>query len=339
MISSFLYIGQYQEGSTSGMRANALKQLLSPSEFHIINTNIPFAKADRLSRSFGFRYKFGPIVNRINQYVIDNLKAEYFDIIWVDKAIFITPTTTKYLKRRCFKLIHFTPDCAFYQNKSGLFNKSIKHYDFLVTSKSFEIGQYLKFKDEAGLILVSQGFDSTIHSSRIEFENKKDQIVFIGLNEPHREYVIKCLLEEGLIICLAGKNWKKFSIKNRKYENLIYYGSSLINADYSRLISESKLALGLVSKRFPELHTTRTFEIPACGTALVTEKNEETSKFYNEDEVIFFNDINELTYKLKYLLDHPNELKGISDKGQKRVHDGKFDYSSILSNILMRIME
>ena len=34
---------------------------------------------------------------------------------------------------------------------------------------------------------------------------------------------------------------------------------------------------GLLAKWVPELHTTRTFEIPACGTALVTERNSETA--------------------------------------------------------------
>lgn len=44
-------------------------------------------------------------------------------------------------------------------------------------------------------------------------------------------------------------------------------------------------ARGALSRRFPERHTTRTFEIPACGTVLITEWNEEISVFLGEKSV------------------------------------------------------
>ena len=97
--------------------------------------------------------------------------------------------------------------------------------------------------------------------------------------------------------------------------NLKFLGEGLFNDAYAKAISSAHLSLGLVSKRFPELHTTRTFEIPACGSVLVTERNTETSQFFNEDEVLFFSNEAEMVDKISKLLLDDEALQQISQKG------------------------
>ena len=47
-------------------------------------------------------------------------------------------------------------------------------------------------------------------------------------------------------------------------------------------LGANAVGLGLLSKRFPERHTTRTFEIPACGALLATERTADTTRFFDE---------------------------------------------------------
>ena len=91
MTKKVLYIGIYKDGTTSQMRANVLKRILNDWEFHLIDTDIPFSDSNRIFRSISFRFKIGPLVSLINKYIIDHTKEGYYDLIWVDKAIFVYP--------------------------------------------------------------------------------------------------------------------------------------------------------------------------------------------------------------------------------------------------------
>src|SRR5690606_36542455 len=111
------------------------------------------------------------------------------------------------------------------------------------------------------------------------------------------------------------KGWDSFVENHKTNPNLKYCGNAIFGEAYGQLISSSKFALGLLSKRFPELHTTRTLEIPACRTVLITERNIETEGIYNEDEVMFYDDENDLIERIHYYMRNENELKNLTNKG------------------------
>jgi len=328
-----LYIGLYGEGQTCKMRGETIKKILNPSLFQVIDIQIPFQNANRILRSLAFRYKIGPFVKLINKYIVERLNDNY-DLVWVDKAIFIDLDTTLLLKKRTKLLIHFTPDCAFFDNKSLPFYDSIRMYDKVVTTKSFEVELYQKYTDRNKIILTTQGFDSSIHFPLSKFEQKKG-VVFIGLYEKNREIVLQNILENGIDLKLAGMNWESFVRKNKDYPNLYYLGKGIYSNEYSRIVSSSLFGLGLLSKRMPELHTTRTFEIPACGTALITEGNSEVLKYFTSSEAIFFDNLIQLVEKIKYYQANLNELENLTLAGYKRVNADNRDYGSIIKNILL----
>lgn len=332
-----LYIGQYQKGSTSRMRAENLKKILFADNFEVIDINIPFLEANRFFRSLGFRYKIGPFITEINSFIISKLKGPY-DLIWVDKGIYIQKETTKKLRGKTNKLVHFTPDPAFFFHKSRHFNASIPFYDFLITTKSFEVKKYEK---RAGIkkkvILATQGYDKELHFPVVEFDDKKEGIVFIGHHEKEREALLSLLVDNEIKIALAGLKWDDFAEKHKNNKNFTYLGKALFHNDYVRVLSTYYFGLGLLSKWIPEKHTTRTFEIPACGTALVTEYNEEISAFYNDNEVIFFTKAADLVSKIKHFQCNLEKLKKVTENGNTRVKLNGYDYESILKRIIEQI--
>ncbi len=331
----FLYIGQFSEGTTSRMRAETLKEVLSPSEFEVIDTHIPFYKSHVVFRSMAFRFKIGPLVSETNNFILHNIGNDY-DVIWVDKAIFIKPEVTKRLRQVTNQLIHYTPDTAFEGNQSVHFYNSLKYYDYCITTKSFEEKQYLEYIEQFKLIFLPQGFDRKVHYPRFTFEQKENKVIFIGLNEPSREVAITTLLRHKIKVDLAGKNWKTF-VKKNNLDGLTFLGDSLFKDDYAKAISGSMFGMGLVSKRFPELHTTRTFEIPACGTALLTERNVETEMFFEEDEVIFFSTYDDMAKRILHFMEEKKGLQQLTQKGYKRVIEKGYDYESELQQICCKI--
>lgn len=326
-----LYIGQYTQGTTSRMRGETLCEVTQSNVFDTIDTHIPFFRTHRLFRSFGFRTKRGPLISTINAYILKNLKSTY-DLIWVDKGVFISYRTSKELRKQTKVLVHYTPDTAFYENQSPHFNKSIDLYDFIITTKSFDLNNYYSYIDKSKVLFTPQGFDKTVHYARNTFAEKEKHVLFIGLNEPSREEMIRFLLKNNIAVRLAGKNWQSF-VKNNTYPHLSFLGEGLFKEAYAKEVSNAFFGLGMLSKRFPELHTTRTFEIPACGTALITERNAETVKYYAEDEVLFYSTPEELVEKVNYCLQNPNELEKITRKGTTKVYTEGFDYQSQIFNL------
>ena len=334
-----LYIGQYTKGTTSQMRAVTLRSILQSQTFKIIDTHVPFYNTHRLWRSFGFRYKSGPLIKNTNKYIVASLKEEAYDLIWVDKAVFITPKTTALLRSRTKKLIHFTPDPAFTFHQSKLFLKSLPYYDFLVTTKSYELDRYHKYTNKKRTLYVTQGFDNKFHKpSKVPFSEKKG-FVFIGHYEKERETILEKLLKNHIQITLAGIKWHRFAKKHQNNPNLIYLGNGVYGKDYVTTLQNAKMAWGAISKWIPELHTTRTFEIPACGTALVTEQNHETQSFFNDDEAIFYTNENDLVEKITFFINNDRALKVLTQKGASRVVTSGYDYNAILKAILKTITD
>jgi spore maturation protein CgeB len=336
-----LYIGDCSAGSTSLMRVNALKNM-NLFSVEVIDTSIIFNSNNRLFRSLAFRYKIGPAVHSINHY-IENVASrniiELFDLIWIDKGVLIKPKILRLMKKKSPLLIHYTPDPSFYFHQSFLFNQGIKYYDFLITTKSFEVEIYQKQTNKP-ILLSTQGFDAKLHRPKIDFNEKDIQCCFIGHHEKEREEIIQYVIDNDIQVFLAGIKWDKFAFKNRHKKNLIYGGHSILGEQYVDIISRSYVGFGFLSNWIPEKHTTRTLEIPACGTFLATPKNSEILTIFNgqRQAVLLYNDKEDLLMELRTALNNLKELEIKTKLGMDIVKKGGFSYDDIMKKILIEII-
>lgn len=333
-----LYIGQFTKGTTSRMRAQEIQCILKPSVFDVIDTNIPFFETHKIIRSLGFQYKKGPLISKVNSYIKNQIPHTNYDLIWIDKGIYMEVSTMKMLKEKTKKLVHYTPDMAFYANKSKYLEHSLPYYDYCISTKTAESKFYLNLIPKQKLLMTTQGYSEKIHKPFHRFEDKDDAVVFIGLAEAHRFEIAKHLLKADLQLKLVGKKWQGFVNRHQRFQHLNYLGETIYDEAYSALISSSKFSLGFLSKQFPEYHTTRTFEILACGTALLTEANPETMAFFDDDEVIFYKNPGELIEKITYYIDHDDELEKLINKGREKVVKSGYDYQNILANVLQKVL-
>jgi hypothetical protein len=82
------------------MRGEYLQQLLPMHDFLTINIDVPINETPRLLRSVGWRYKKGPLIRNINNYIRKALNGNYsYDLVWIDKGVFIDPEIIHTLKK------------------------------------------------------------------------------------------------------------------------------------------------------------------------------------------------------------------------------------------------
>ena len=135
------------------------------------------------------------------------------------------------------------------------------------------------------------------------------------------------------LIVLAGIHWRKFA-KQHVNLNLTYLGNGIFGEEYAKIISLSYFGLGLLSNWVPELHTTRTFEIPACNTCLITPKTSEIANFYEDHEVLYFDTVEKLILDISSLKNNLFELECKTSAGRNKLLKGNYDYKSIIKNVL-----
>ncbi len=317
------------------MRAEWLKRLTPGWSWQWIDTDPPLLSTQRLWRSMAFRHQIGKAVGRINAEVSARVMGRHFDLAWVDKGVFLTPETNSRIRRASGLMVHFTPDMAFGANHSRHFEASLRYFDLVVTTKSFELPEYARRSEPDKILLTTQGFDPLVHFPQFGAGERRREVVFVGLAEPHRERCIASLLERNIVVRLAGRGWMGFLRRWGRHRRLVYEAEDSFGRDYAELFSRAWIGLGLISKRFPELHTTRTFEIPACGALLATERTRETTQFFSEDEALFFDDDAELATRVEtaFQLDDA-QLAALAGAGRARIAKDGRDYQKILAKIL-----
>jgi spore maturation protein CgeB len=90
--------------------------------------------------------------------------------------------------------------------------------------------------------------------------------------------------------------------------------------DYVRVLNGAKIGLGLLTHLAPDESTTRTFEIPACGTMLLAERSREHSELFEEGkEAEFFTSDGEMQEKIRWYLSHERERNQIAAAGREKV--------------------
>ncbi len=318
------------------MRLNALRKI-DRIQIDIVDTSIEFNNCNRIFRSLAFRYKIGPVITLINKHIINNLwlyGTELIDIIWVDKGVLILPQTIKHLKNHCIKLIHYTPDPAFYFHRSNLFNKGLQDYDLLITTKSFEIDIY-KQRTNGRILLSTQGFSPELHKPIHQFWEKDIHCCFVGHFEIERAEIIQFLIDNNIKVFLAGIKWSKFVSKNKNNSNLIYGGSQILGEKYVDVISRSYIGLGFLSTWIPEKHTTRTMEIPACGTLLATPYNSEIMSIFSNEikSALFYEDKVDLLFQIKRLFQNLDELEERTKIGMQIIRSNRYSYDETITDI------
>ena len=141
------------------------------------------------------------------------------------------------------------------------------------------------------------------------------------------------MLDQGLEVHVAGAGWGRFkSVCDN--DKLVFLGEALWGEEYGQFYQETLIGLGLLSKEFPELHTTRTFEIPYFGALLATERNQETEAFFDDESALMYKGINQLAQGIQEILADREKLRAIAMQGNQRVITQRLSWADQIETVL-----
>ena len=160
-----LFVGPLDEGQTSRMRMEALREL--GNTIIPLNSQSGWDKASRLSRRIQQQLAAGPVVKKINSDLLELAIENKPDLLWAEKQEFIYPETLKLLSRSSVKLLHFTPDPYFSLTwkRTRLSDACMPLYDYTLTSKKYELSKYQRVCKS--VIYVPLGYSESVHRRHV----------------------------------------------------------------------------------------------------------------------------------------------------------------------------
>lgn len=307
MKKKILIVGNYKWNFYEQALANGFKSFdINTISFKLINYSF-------LQKILNFKE-----IKKVNSDLIEFVLKNNPDAIFFYRSNEIIPETLKKIKllKPKLKLIFFHNDNPFYGFKNKLkyffFLRCLKFTDITYVYRPSNLKPARKYKAK-NVRLLFPHYCSDIHlANSVNFENKINEVVFIGHYEKDRGFFINKFVESNIKVKIfGGAEWKSIS-KKFKWPNYVV-NDPVYGDDYFKIISESKIALCFLSKKNNDVYTRRIFEIPAMGTVVLSNYTEETADFFVPDkEILLYRNVNEMLQKANYFLLNEEKLKKIT---------------------------
>ncbi|MGH6970195.1 MAG: CgeB family protein, partial [Caulobacteraceae bacterium] len=321
----------------------------------------PWTRAGWLQRQVQRRLRRGPIISEINRRVLDAARAMKPDLVWAEKQEFLREETIEAMRGLGARLAHFTPDPYFALDwkRTALMDRAMGAFDVLVYCKAYERADYEALGKQ--LVYMPLGYCDEVHRPLPSADPSwRSTVGFLGGWEPRRERLLHDVAQLGIDLKVWGENWDFLADGRwspRRYAVLrqlagedgfrihrdpllasAHRGREVYADDYARALSGAEIGLGFLRKVCPDQHTTRTFEIPACGSMLLADRTDEHRAFFEEgEEADFFGSRDELLDKLRFYTSHAEVRQSVAAAGRERCVRGQYAYVHRVKAALLEI--
>ncbi len=144
---------------------------------------------------------------------------------------------------------------------------------------------------------------------------KKYDITFVGQGYRGRPELVQWLKEQGVNIRVWGQGWEEYPALRD------IAGGFLPHQAMIEVFAQSKIVLGMswVSGDGVTLQIKgRTFEYAACRAFQLTTYDERLKALFRDDEIVFYQDRQDLLGKIRHYLAHSEEREGIAQSAYVR---------------------
>jgi len=279
---------------------------------------------------FQNRFVIGPIVNQINKDILIISQKTQADLIVLYRSLLIQPQTLLSIKQTCNSLlVSYNNDNIFAQLKHKTywrhFKKSIPFFDLNLVYRISDISYYSNITVKPTYQLFSHYLPWMHH--KIECEKSTD-VCFLGHCEPDKriEQLDDLMRAVPASYNIRGSMWDRYGKGKawNKQNTDEVYGTA-----YVKQLNQAKIALVFFSSWNADTYTRRVFEIPACGTFMLSQRSDTMLELYEEDkEAVYFDSTEELIDKARFYLKHDKLRQDIARAGYNRCINSGYDIYS-----------
>lgn len=271
------------------------------------------------------------IVSEFGKHITRQARDFSPDLAFVFKGVMVKPAVIRALNDAGIVTFNFYPDGEFdrwYRMFGNDFATCIPEYRCCFTPKSFHMDRYRK-AGARRLDFMPYAYDPWCHFpvalAGEEARLFSSDVAFIGTWGPEMEACLSDLVRGDFPwrLSIWGRYWERVA-PNSPLAPYIQ-GKPAIGMTQAKVFAGTKVALGLV--RPPDLHTARSFEIPAYGAFMLAQRTSDHSQFFEEGrEIECFGNADELREKIDYYCMHHDERTAIAKAGYEKVTKGGHSY-------------
>ena len=329
LVLKILIAGYYSAFWHEGAWVKALREL----GHEVIEFPFKDYFSDDLLGRLQNRLLVGPAVVKVNRDLIRCVENTCPDIVVCYRALPLTATSIKRLGlgKASPMMICYNNDNAFGELTGKaywrLYKDAIPYYDL-----------HLAYRDSDVKHLCSGINSYVLHPHNMPWLHRvlpkneligwESDICFLGHFEPDRRKIeLDTLMKKvSANYRLHGSFWDKHS------SGMAWNGmdtTELQGEDYVRALNATKIALVFFSTWNADTFTRRVFEIPACGTMMLSQRTETMQSLYVEDkEAVYFSNVDELVDKARFYLAHDDARRRIAEAGRLRCISSGYDIYS-----------
>lgn len=285
-----------------------------------------------------YKVKLPRDVNNLNKRIKQACLNFKPDLVFIVKGVLVKPKTLKFIKQMGCKSISWSNDDMFaWHNRSLWYTWSLKHYNLVVTQKSYNcnpdelpsLGAKVLFQDKA----IDPQINHPVNDCN-DFDCVHD-VVFIGTKEQDRLEHLVYLAENGVKVHIYG--WS-VDDTGKYHENLIFHHKHLYGDDFNAALGCSKVALNFLRKMNRDVQTSRSIEIPASGGFMLAERTEEHLRLFEEGrEAEYFSSKEELLEKVTYYLKNEDGREQIAQNGLAKCFAANYTFENRINEMIQKV--
>ncbi len=293
-----LYYGTLDWGSTSLQRSECLRRIAT--EFYAVDNRQVLPEYHNRPILTRIRMRVGSrtLVRRYGALLVRETERFRPDCVWVDQGILLSGAAVRRTKAAGSRVaVHFSPDAVDAPGTGLVHHRAIPSYDLCITTKHRDVDR-LQALGSQQTHFSYQGFDSRIHRPVLPpvpgAADDVCDIVFIGQRMREREEFLTHLARElpEVDVRVYGRGWD--SVRRGPLDRCIR-NRWLRGDDYASALSNARIGLCFLNTEVQDDYTTRTFEIPACGSFLLAQRSPTHEELFLEnEEAAFFSSMEDL---------------------------------------------
>jgi spore maturation protein CgeB len=278
------------------------------------------------------KWLLGPSVVWANLGIIAHARACQPDIIFLWRGTPIWPKTLQTLRRKTGALlVAYNNDDPFGPSRRQAlwryFVPCIPEYDIHFVYRRVNVSEYQAAGARYVEVMMPYYIPEIHQPMDLPPEDRERyacDMVFVGHYEDDgRIDFLRAVVQSGIHVRLfGGKYWRPKVLGDLAD----YFGpvSPIYGEEYVKALTGAKLCLAFLSRLNRDTYTRRSFEIPACGCLMLSERTDDLMRLYKDDEeVVFFSSPEELVASAKVLLRDERRRRQIAAAGRQRcITDG-----------------